>query len=172
VKPLKAREILASLERHQVDYVLIGGLGAVLQGSPLPTLDADICPARSPENLERTAAALRELGARIRTEDVPDGLAFACDAAFLANVQLLNLTTPYGNLDLSYSPSGTGGFEDLAARAVLIAIGDLTVRVAHLEDIIRSKEAANRPKDHRTLPVLKRLLQEIQARERDQGSND
>ena len=78
MKPLKAHEILECLERHQVRYVLIGGLGAVLHGSPIPTLDADICPARDLENLERTAAALVELGARIRTEDVPEGLMFAC----------------------------------------------------------------------------------------------
>lgn len=135
-----------------------------MQGSPLPTLDADICPARDPENLKRLADGLRELGARIRVESVPDGLAFACDPEFLSNVQVLNLTTPSGNLDLSFTPSGTGGFEDLEVRAVTLAIKDISVRVAALEDIIRSKEAANRPKDHRTLPVLKQLLNEIESR--------
>lgn len=164
MKPLKAHELFTCLERHQVRYVLIGGLAAVLQGSPIPTLDADICPALDLENLKRTAAALSELGARIRSEDVPEGLPFACDATFLANVQLLNLTTRFGNLDLSFVPSGTSGFEDLQARAVTMRIKDLSVRVAALEDIIRSKEAANRPKDQRTLPTLRRLLKEIEAR--------
>jgi hypothetical protein len=45
--------VLASLERENVRYVVIGGLAAVLQGSPLFTQDVDICPARDRENLER-----------------------------------------------------------------------------------------------------------------------
>ena len=65
--PLQAEEIFACLDRHQVRYVLIGGLAAVLHGSPLPTLDIDICPLREPENLERLAAALDAMDARIRT---------------------------------------------------------------------------------------------------------
>jgi len=116
LKPLRALEILGALERHQVRYVVIGGLGAVLQGSPVPTLDADICPARDRENLERLAKALTDLEARIRTEAEPEGLRFSCDAAFLANVQILNLTTEAGNLDLSFVPSGTGGFESRLQR--------------------------------------------------------
>lgn len=152
-------------------YVVIGGLGAVLQGSPLPTLDADICPARDRENLERLARALTDLGARIRTETEPDGLPFACDATFLSNVQILNLVTKAGNLDLSFVPSGTEGFEDLARGARALNLGELTVRVAALEDIIRSKQAANRPKDQRTLPVLKQLLKEIEARRKRQESS-
>lgn len=164
MKPLRALEILGALERQRVRYVVIGGLGAVLQGSPVPTLDADICPAGDRENLERLARALTDLGARIRTEAEPDGLPFTCDAAFLANVQILNLTTTGGNLDLSFVPSGTNGFEDLVRSAEVLGLGELSVRVAALQDIIRSKEAANRPKDQRTLPVLRQLLAEIEAR--------
>ena len=66
---LEAEEIFACLDRHEVHYVLIGGLAAVLHGSPLPTLDADICPARDHDNLVKLAAALDELDARIRTTD-------------------------------------------------------------------------------------------------------
>ncbi len=62
---LEPDELFACLDRHQVQYVLIGGLAAVLHGSPLPTVDADICPSRDRENLTRLAAALRELDARI-----------------------------------------------------------------------------------------------------------
>jgi hypothetical protein len=138
LRPLRALELLGALERHRVRYVVIGGLWAVLQGSPVPTVDADICPARDRENLERLARSLSELNARIRTEAEPEGLAFACDAAFLANVQILNLTTSAGNLDLSFVPSGTGGFDDLARNAHAMPLGELSVRVAALQDIIRS----------------------------------
>lgn len=159
--PLHAEEIFASLQRHGVRYVLIGGLAAVLHGSPFPTLGADICPSDEPDNLKRLAAALAELKARIRTPDTAEGVPFPHDAGFLANVQLLNLVTRYGDLDLSFQPAGTQGFSELAPRSRTIEIRGCPVAVATLEDVIRSKEAANRPKDHRTLPVLRQLLDEI-----------
>ncbi len=140
-------------------------MAAVLHGSPLPTLDADICPDARPDNLERLAAALREMDARIRTADVPDGLRFQCDARFLAGMSLLNLVTRFGDLDLSFVPAGTKGFDDLRHSAVGMQIKDRTVLVAALVDVIRSKEAANRPKDLRTLPVLRQLLEEIRRRQ-------
>ncbi|HXV60617.1 MAG TPA: hypothetical protein VEK15_07985 [Vicinamibacteria bacterium] len=165
---LEADEIFACLDRHKVSYVLIGGLAAVLHGSPLPTVDVDICPSKGGSNLGRLAAALEELDARIRTPDVVGGVKFPHDAAFLANVALLNLVTRYGDLDLSFEPAGTEGFTDLARGAVDVRIRGIVVKVAALQDVIRSKEAANRPKDQRTLPVLRLLLDEIEKRRKSE----
>lgn len=164
MSPLQADEIFACLDRHRVRYVLIGGLAAVLQGSPLATFDADICPARDAENLRRLASALEELDARIRTPDTPEGVRFARDQTFLAGVQILNLVTRFGDLDLSFRPSGTDGFEDLAAGSIEVQIKGASVRVASLQDVIRSKEAADRPKDRRVLPVLRDLLDETRKK--------
>ena len=61
---LQPDELFACLDRHGVRYVLIGGLAAVLHGSPLQTLDADICPSRTPDNLGKLAAALEEIRKR------------------------------------------------------------------------------------------------------------
>jgi hypothetical protein len=166
MSPLQAEEIFFSLDRHGVCYAVIGGLAAVLHGSPLPTLDVDICPARDRANLERLARALEEMQARIRTV-VPDGVPFPFDATFLSNVELLNLQTRFGDLDLSFVPAGTGGYDDLIQNAVEIRIRGVTVRVASLEDVIRSKESANRPKDHRSLPLLRQLLEEIRKRQNE-----
>jgi len=157
-------EIIAALERHGVRYVVIGGLAATLHGSPLMTTDADICPAREEDNLQRLARALVELRARIRTAGVPEGLAFACDAAFLSRIEVaLNLTTRFGDLDLSILPSGTSGFEDLRQHAVMMSLMGRPVAVASLADVIRSKEAANRPKDQIALPALRLLLQRLKT---------
>jgi hypothetical protein len=164
MSPLQADEIFACLNRHDVRYVVIGGLAAVLHGSPLPTLDVDICPAADQANLARLAAALEEMDARIRTPDAAQGVRFPRDAAFLGQVELLNLVTRFGDLDLSFRPSGTRGYSDWARKATVVVIGDLRVVVAALPDVIRSKEAANRPKDQRTLPVLRQLQEEIQRR--------
>lgn len=161
---LDANELFACLNRHGVRYVLIGGLAAVLHGSPLPTLDADICPARDAENLTRLASALDELDARIRSTDTPGGVTFPRDAAFLAGIDLLNLVTRAGDLDLAFVPAGGATYDDLALRALSVRIRETTIAVAALADVIRSKEAANRPKDQRSLPLLRQLLDELRRR--------
>ena len=133
---LQAQELFACLDRHGVQYVLVGGLAAVLHGSPLPTLDADICPASDTDNLDRLARALDELDARIRTPDAEDGGAFPREAAFLGGINLLNLVTRRGDLDLAFTPAGTNGFADLSRNALPCAVGGVTVLVASLDDVI------------------------------------
>jgi hypothetical protein len=157
--------ILAALEDAGVKYVVIGGLAAILQGAPTLTQDLDICPARDVQNLERLAVALRAVSARIRTSDAPDGIPFACDAEFFARVELVNLVTRYGELDVAFIPSGTTGYEELVIRARPLELSaHLAPPIAALEDIIRSKEAAGRPKDIAVLPTLRTLLAEITRR--------
>ncbi len=166
MSPLQADEIFACLDRRHVRYVLIGGLAAVLHGSPLATFDVDICPARGPDDLRRLAEALEELEAQIRTPDAAEGVPFPREAAFLSKVQVLNLVTRFGDFDISFQPSGTKGFEDLSRNSVAIRVRGIEINVAALQDIIRSKEAANRPKDQRSLPLLRQLLEEIRKKNR------
>lgn len=127
---LQPREIFRVLGAHSVKYVVIGNLGGTLYGSPLVTNDVDVCPSRDDANLVALAAALVELGARIRTGDAPQGLPFACDGRFLRQMKMVNLTTRFGDLDLSFEPSGTAGYEDLSQRAVRIEFQDRKVRYA------------------------------------------
>lgn len=156
--------ILDVLVRHEVDFVLIGGLAAVAHGSPLLTRDVDITPEESPANLDRLADALRALDARIRHPDIPEGLPFACDATSLAGAIFWNLTTAFGDLDISFTPAATTGYSGLVAESVPFAILGVTIQLASLEAVVRSKAAANRDKDRRALPVLRELL--AQQRER------
>jgi hypothetical protein len=158
-------EMLRVLGAHDVRFVLIGGYGAVLHGSAAFTTDADICPERSPENLRRLAAALRDMDARIRASGAPTGLELVCDEQFLGQMAMVNLITRYGAFDISFNPAGTNGYEDLARGAVEYEIAGTRVRVASLGDIIRSKEAADRPKDRQLLPHLRALQDEIARRE-------
>lgn len=128
--------ILAVLERHRVEYVVVGGYAAVIHGATRPTEDIDITPATTEENLARLAAALAELEARIRTDAVPEGLPFSASAGSLRGVRMLNLRTAHGVLDLTFTPAGTSGFDDLRRSATLRALGSIRVRVAALEDVI------------------------------------
>lgn len=151
--------ILQTLDEAGVRYVLIGGLAGTLYGSPHVTTDVDVAPEPSPSNLERLAKALESLDARIRVEGVPDGLEFDRSAEMLSRVELLNLTTQAGDLDLAFQPAGTGGYTDLIERAITLDIRGTRVVVAALKDVIRSKEAADRDKDRLTLPTLRALLE-------------
>lgn len=155
-----AAAIFAVLDRHRVAYVVIGGMAAAMWGSDLPrTTDADITPAADADNLQRLAAALGELGARLRVEGVPEGVPAPLDAQALAGRPVITMLTDHGPLDVSFTPEGTTGYTDLASRAVRLAVGDHPgVPVADLADIIASKEAAGRAKDLRQLPSLRRLL--------------
>jgi hypothetical protein len=153
-------ETLRILGAHGVRYVLIGGLAAVAHGSPHATRDVDVTPERTPTNLRRLSAALDELGARVWTSDAVDGIPFGHDAMSLGAVGIWNLVTRFGRLDISFVPSGTHGYEDLHRDAARLEILGSEVEVAALADVIRSKEAADRPKDRLVLPVLRRLLEE------------
>jgi hypothetical protein len=163
--PFDPEAIFRILENHGVRYVLVGGLAATLYGSPYVTTDVDITPDREPDNLEALASALEDLQARIRAEGVPGGLEFDRSAEMLSRTEILNLTTPYGDVDITFVPSGTRGYDDLRRHAVELTIHDTRVVVASLADVIRSKEASNREKDRLTLPTLRRLLERLQAGE-------
>ena len=156
--PIDPRRIFGALAKHGVHFVLIGALAARLQGFPRATYDADITPAKDIDNLKRLAAALRELNARIYTEQVPEGLPFDCSAPMLARADIWNLVTDAGRLDLAFRPSGTTGYDDLAANAVRFDVYGHGLLAARLEDIIRSKEAANRWQDRQDVAVLKEML--------------
>lgn len=155
---LDAAAIVSALNRHQVRYVVIGVFAAIAQQAPVPaTRDIDVTPEASHENLARLSLALKELGARIRTEGEPDGLPFSHNATSLAAAEVWNLICADGEFDISFHPSGfAGGYAELVINAHRLRVGEVEVVVADLADVIRSKESAGRPKDLRVLPALYR----------------
>jgi hypothetical protein len=151
--------MLEALAEAKVDYVLIGGTAAILGGATHLTFDVDITPARDRANLDRLALALGRLHARL--VDVPEHLAahFQLDGATLGAGSLWNFATDKGRLDVVLEPAGTGGYGDLRRNAKPTTIRGITVSVAALEDVIRSKEAAGRDRDRAVLPDLRRALE-------------
>jgi transcriptional regulator with XRE-family HTH domain len=154
-------QIVAVLNRHAVKYLIVGGFAAVAHGAPHITGDLDITPDDDLDNLARLSAVLTELHARKRRDhEGRDTSEFRHDAASLKGSTVVQLSTTAGNLDIALVPSGTRGYADLRRDAVEIAVDGTRVLVASLADVIRSKEAANRPDDRTALPVLRRLLEE------------
>jgi hypothetical protein len=160
--------ILRALEAHHVRYVVIGAIAAIAAGAPILTTDLDVAPARSHENLERLARALRDLDAKLRSAGAPVPI----DAELLATADSWTLTTRVGDVGLMFLPAGTRGYDDLRSGARRERIAGVTVAVAALTDVIRSKEAASREKDNMQLPILRRTLEQIRVREHEQHGRE
>jgi hypothetical protein len=153
--------IVRTLNDHHVDYVVVGGFAVELWDVAVPpTHDIDVTPALSPENLARLCEAINELGAAIRISgsesvSIPGGIT----PELVGRIKVLNLVTDAGPLDITTVPEGTNGFADLVANATDIMYGALRVPTASLVDVARSKEAAGREKDLRTLPAIRAHLE-------------
>ncbi len=160
------RAVFDALDRHGVRYVLIGGMAAILHGAPHVTTDVDVVPQDARENLERLSEVLQELHARIRVPGEPNGVPFDHSSESLARVRVWNLQTDVGDLDITFEPSGTRGFEDLRRDAIVMHLRSGAVTVASLADVVRSKEAADRPRDRAALPGLRALLTTERSTER------
>ena len=157
IAPFDPERLRGTLARHKVKFVLIGALAARLHGFPRLTADADITPASDKQNLERLAAALDDLDARVYKESVPEGLPFDRSATMLGRAAMWSLVTNAGRLDIAFTPSGTKGDKALADGAERFEAFGVHFLAASLDDIIRSKEAAGRAKDEDDVLILKAL---------------
>lgn len=158
--PLAALRVL---NEHGVRFIVIGGFAASIRGSPVITGDLDVCYARDDRNLKALAAALRELGAKLR--GAPADVPFQLDALSLRNGDHFRFQTSAGPLDILGTPGGTAGYRDLDAAASDEDVDGLSFRVAGLEDLIRMKQATGRTKDRIALEWLGALSEEIGKRE-------
>jgi hypothetical protein len=109
------RPIFDALIRHDVDFVVIGGMAGILRGSSYPSFDVDIAYARARANLEKLAAALNELGATLR--GAPPDVPFILDAETLENGAHFTFATPYGPLDILSEPDGAPRYDELKRSA-------------------------------------------------------
>ena len=178
-RPLRlegAAAMLAALESAGVRYVVIGMSAAWIQARVLgdealydqiQTRDLDLAVERDAENLERLAAALRELGASQRverpsgSEEVP--IPSSALEGLLAQQQVVwNLTTRHGEIDLNFETTVfPDSYAEFSKRARRVRFEDEEVAVADLDDVIRSKEAADRPRDREVLPRLRLIADRL-----------
>lgn len=153
-------EILKTLDRHGVKFVVIGGIAGRLWGSTTVTNDLDICYGRDADNLKALAAALAELKAKLRGAD--RDLPFVADARALKLGDHFTFTTSAGNFDILGTPAGSHGYDSLARTATRMDVGGVTVLVAAIEDLILMKRAAGRPKDLIEVEILTAVREEIE----------
>lgn len=152
---LDVEALLGRLTARGVDFVVVGGIAAVLLGSARLTRDLDICYATDDGNLEALGKALIELNARLR--GVPDDVPFVPDAEALRQVQLMTLATSNGWLDVMTSPDGAPPYDELRRNADRHDLGHFSVLAASVEDMLAMKRAADRDRDRADVEELEAI---------------
>ena len=154
--PVDYGQVIRSLRKHDVDFVILGASAASAQGAPIGTIDLDLGYRRTRENITRLVAALKPFHPRLRGVDE--------SAAFRFGVQTVRrgcnftMVTDAGDLDILGHITGLGNYNAMTANALTLRMFGCSVLVMGLEDVIRSKRAAGRAKDIAVLPVLEQTL--------------
>lgn len=165
-RPLDLTELLAALARHDVEYLVIGGVATQMHGHRRTTMDLDVTPDPSPENLRRLGAALAELDAQ--PQNAPGEVEIpVSDPERLAVAAIVPpLITRHGQIHILKEPKGGRGFEEMRERALVVDLDGAEVAIVSLDDLIRMKRAAGRPRD---LDDIAALI-EVERQERAPGS--
>lgn len=146
------------LNEHGVQYIVIGGWAAIIHGVARSTLDVDVVYSRTPQNIQRLAAALKDWKPYLR--GAPPGLPFRWDAPTIEAGLNFTLTTQIGNIDFLGEVAGGGRFEDLLPFTQEAIRAGVTCRVVTLEKLIHLKRAAGRPKDLEAVAELEAVREE------------
>jgi len=148
--------ILRVLCGHGTDFIVVGGVAAVLEGAPLNTFDLDIVHSRDAENVARLLAALRALDAVYRTNrQLRPG------ESHLSSPGHQRLITRLGPLDVLGHIGRSRGYQELLPHTVEADLGGgFAVRVLNLETLIAVKEDLGRDKDLAALPTMRQTLAE------------
>jgi predicted nucleotidyltransferase len=160
------REFLRRLKENEVEFIVIGGVAASLLGSPLPTLDVDVCAPMDDRNLERILNALRDVRPRLRMR--PDKMPLPDSVDRLRGIKNIYVVTDIGPIDLLNEVPGIGTYHELSDKTVELDVGGFTCRVLDLDTLIASKKIAARPKDHAAVMQLE-AIKRVQDRDRRQN---
>ncbi len=153
----KFGELIGALAREKVEFIIVGGVAATAHGAARTTLDLDVIYARSDENLGAIVSALGPFRPYLR--GAPPGLPFRFDVETLKNGLNFTLTTSLGDIDLLGEIVGGGTYDKLVGAAVEIEVFGERCLCIGLEDLIRVKRAAGRPKDLEVIAELETLLE-------------
>jgi hypothetical protein len=160
IAELDPERLLRTLVDHKVEFCVIGAAAAWLQGNPSVTVDIDVMPRRELDNADRLAAALNALAARPRGGERGGEIE---GADFLGwNAQRFD--TDAGPIDIVPLAAAIGGFEN--AATIELALGEFSVHVITIDEVIASKEKLGRPKDTAALPALYATREALRQRKR------
>lgn len=153
----KAGRLLQRLIEHRVDFVLIGGVAALVHGCTLVTRDVDVCIRFDEETLARLSASLRDLHPTHRI--TPQRIPFEITASNWQGLRNLYLETDWGVLDCLGEVAGIGGYDKAAVASVISNLPFGNCKILSVESLIEAKEAVGRPHDLATARQLRIIRQ-------------
>jgi len=154
-------DLLKRLNKYTVEYVLVGGVAAVVHGSQLVTGDLDICAPLDAPNLVKIVGALSDLQAKFRM--TPDRRPLPTKPDELAGIKNLYLETLLGQLDILSEIAGVGDYAEVAMHAITLDLGGAICRVLDLDTLIKSKKALGRPRDLQAVIELEAIRQHLKS---------
>ena len=152
--------ILEGLMEAGVDFILVGGLAAVVQGAPVTTMDVDIVHNQSPENIAKLLAFLKSIGAFHRR---PDDKLIEPQEGDISGMGHALFTTRLGPIDVLAAIEEGRAYGDLLEHTVAIGFRNHTIRVLDLKILIQLKRASTNLKDKQRLPVLEETLRQLKG---------
>jgi predicted nucleotidyltransferase len=152
-------EILKILTKHKVDFIVVGGVCAVLHGAPVTTFDLDLVHSRSSQNLASLMSALNELDAYYRGRG---DQRLKPKRSHLSSPGHQLLMTKAGPLDLLGTIGVGHSYKDLLEHTVELEAGGLHLHILNLEKLIEIKKETITDKDKAMLPILQHTLEEKQ----------
>jgi hypothetical protein len=155
---IEFRNLLESLERNKVAFVIVGGIAATLHGSARLTFDLGVVYERTAANMQRLVAALTPFAPYLR--GAPPGLPFKFDVETVKRGLNFTLTTSDGPVDLLGEVSGIGAYAAARERADEAQMFGGTYYFLELDALIISKKAAGRPKDFEAIAELEAIREE------------
>jgi hypothetical protein len=150
--------VIRTLNEHGVDFIVVGGVAAVLEGAPISTFDLDVVHSRKVDNVQRLLKALTALDAHYRLQ--PERL-LRPEASHLLSAGHQLLTTRFGPLDLLGVIGQSHGYEELLEQVNEMKAGPcLPIKVLKLAKLIEVKSETAEDKDLAMLPILRKTLEE------------
>jgi len=147
--------MVAALDDRGVEFVIVGAVALVLQGSARVTRDLDICYSREQANLDRLARALKPLAPTLR--GAPNDLPFTLDAVTLKAGLNFTLQSKAGDLDLMGEITGIGAYPAVRRLSIVMRVYERDVQVLSLDGLERAKRAAGRLKDLADLAEIREI---------------
>ena len=154
----KFRELISTLSRVNVEFIVVGGVAATGHGSARLTRDLDVVYRRTPENIARLVAGLSPLNPYLR--GAPSGLPFSWSDETIKKGLNFTLTTSLGSLDLLGEITGGGTYEDLLPHSLKLKLHGTECFCLGLDYLIKVKRAAGRPKDFEAIAELEAIREE------------
>ncbi len=151
-------QILPALSEAGIEFIIVGGVAAIVHGSARLTVDLDIVYRRDPANIARLVSALKPFSPYLR--GVPPGLPFQWDAETIQRGLNFTLTTSAGPLDILGEIAGGGTYETLISHSRKLSVFGIECYCLGLDRLIQAKRDAGRPKDLEVIAELESLREE------------